>query len=184
MTRDFDPAIGRFIESDLVGLQAGVNTYGYAIQNPVWYSDPFGLDVQICNRPADLPWPLNLADHWWVKTSTVEAGMGPINGQVPAQNGRSDSPGDPVQTVDHSGQSKAANSQCQVMNNVDEDCVNRLNKPGQSLGHWTPANQCNSFAWYAVTKCRKGPQIPPRPRTPQQTPVEKAVQAVAPRTPR
>jgi hypothetical protein len=77
-----------------------VNTYGYTLQNPLWYLDPLGLNVQICSRPADLSFPLNQVDHWWVKTSTIEAGMGPMNGQVPAQEGRSDRPGDPVQTVD------------------------------------------------------------------------------------
>jgi RHS repeat-associated protein len=167
MFRDYSPAIGRYVESDPVGLNAGVNTYGYALQNPIWYSDMFGLDVQICNRPADLPFPMNLFDHWWVKTGKYEVGMGPLNGQVPAQEGRSDRPGDPVQTVDHSGQSKAKNSSCEVMKNVDEDCVNKLIMPGQALGRWHPFNQCNSFAWYVVTKCRKGPQIPPNSPAPK-----------------
>jgi RHS repeat-associated protein len=182
--RNYDPSTGRYVESDPVGLAAGVNTYGYTLQNPLWYVDPFGLDVQICNRPADLPFPLNQFNHWWVKTNTHEAGMGPMNGQVPAQEGRSDRPGDPVQTVDHSGQSSASNAQCTVMNNVDEDCVNKLIKPGQPLGSWTPFNQCNNFAWYVVTKCRKGPQIPPKSRQPAPTPAEKAVQSVTPKVPK
>jgi RHS repeat-associated protein len=37
--RDYDPATGRYIESDPVGLAAGVNTYGYTLPNPLWYSD-------------------------------------------------------------------------------------------------------------------------------------------------
>jgi RHS repeat-associated protein len=37
--RDYDPATGRYIESDPVGLAAGVNTYGYTLQNPLWYID-------------------------------------------------------------------------------------------------------------------------------------------------
>jgi len=146
--------------------------------------DPLGLDVQICSRPADLPFPMNQFDHWWIKTSTVEAGMGPMNGQVPAQQGRSDSPGDPVQTVNHSGQSSAANAQCRVMNNVDEDCVNKLIRPGQALGRWTPVNQCNNFAWSVISKCRKGPQIPPKRVPPPPSPVEKTVQSVSPQVPK
>jgi RHS repeat-associated protein len=43
--RDYDPAIGRYVESDPVGLRGGINTFGYAYQNPVAYSDMFGLEV-------------------------------------------------------------------------------------------------------------------------------------------
>jgi RHS repeat-associated protein len=182
--RNYDPQTGRYVESDPVGLKAGVNTYGYTLQNPLWYTDSLGLDVQICSRPADLPFPMNLFNHWWVKTSTVEAGMGPQNGQVPAQEGRSDSPGDPVQTVDHSGQSRQPNSQCTVMHNVDEDCVNKFLNPGQPLGNWHPFNQCSNFAWSVVTKCRKGPQIPPKPLEPMMSPVEKTVQSLLPKVPK
>jgi len=41
--RDYDPEIGRYIESDPVGLNGGVNTYGYVGGNPVNAVDPLGL---------------------------------------------------------------------------------------------------------------------------------------------
>ncbi|MCH8544932.1 MAG: RHS domain-containing protein [Alcanivorax sp.] len=43
--RDYDPALGRYIQSDPIGLEGGINTYGYALQNPVKYIDPFGLSA-------------------------------------------------------------------------------------------------------------------------------------------
>jgi type VI secretion system secreted protein VgrG len=47
--RFYDPAVGRYISQDPIGLAGGVNLYEYA-GNPVDYIDPFGL-AQICNRP-------------------------------------------------------------------------------------------------------------------------------------
>jgi RHS repeat-associated protein len=43
--RTYDPEIGRYLESDPIGLQGGLNTYGYAGQNPLKLFDPFGLAV-------------------------------------------------------------------------------------------------------------------------------------------
>ncbi|MGB5623312.1 MAG: RHS repeat-associated core domain-containing protein [Gammaproteobacteria bacterium] len=41
--RIYDPSTGRYLESDPIGLQGGLNTYGYALQNPLVYADPYGL---------------------------------------------------------------------------------------------------------------------------------------------
>ena len=41
--RDYDPTIGRYIESDLIGLNGGLNTYTYVVNNPLNKVDPEGL---------------------------------------------------------------------------------------------------------------------------------------------
>ncbi|WP_144392317.1 RHS repeat-associated core domain-containing protein [Pleionea sediminis] len=40
--RDYDPETGRYIESDLIGLSGGLNTYSYGLQNPIYFIDPDG----------------------------------------------------------------------------------------------------------------------------------------------
>jgi RHS repeat-associated protein len=44
--RDYDPSIGRYIQSDPIGLTAGPNTYSYVGGNPLTYFDPQGKAAQ------------------------------------------------------------------------------------------------------------------------------------------
>ena len=65
--RYYDPLAGRYITSDPVGLNGGLNTFAYAMGNPLLFIDPLGLAIE--GRWVQKPTP-------FVSDARVEFGRG------------------------------------------------------------------------------------------------------------
>ena len=52
--RDYDPSLGRYVESDPIGLRGGLNLYGYVDGSFLTFSDLSGLSYVEYDRPSNL----------------------------------------------------------------------------------------------------------------------------------
>ena len=60
--RDYDPSIGRYAESDPIGLRGGLNSYSYVKSRPLTWRDDNGLESIPMSSPASAAAPGWLGD--------------------------------------------------------------------------------------------------------------------------
>ncbi len=77
--RDYDPSTGRYVQSDPIGLEGGLNTYGYVGGNPLSFSDVDGLFA----RPGARAGTSNSAMNPYFDPTVAPCLLCPVSSQYP-----------------------------------------------------------------------------------------------------
>lgn len=154
--RDYDPAIGRYVQSDPIGLGAGVNTYSYVFSNPLLLEDPYGLDVDVCFY-AD-----------------AAMGAGHVGFRLPGESrsrGFYPDGGNPFDTKGNIKPDDQGERMCKTVEATprQDDCMaNCRKKRNDDPGRYKlTSRQCTGFVRECLDECglQSGPYKGPLPRT-------------------
>jgi RHS repeat-associated protein len=148
--RDYDADTGRWTAKDPIRFLGGdANLYSYVGVDPVNSADPGGLAVELCAGQPQT-WPLSSLPfaHYWLRTDTKEAGMG--GDSCPDTCIESNVYADKLYPDHH----------CQVVENIDEACVDDALSIGAPLGPWVPFfYDCRTFALGVLNQCYRAPPV-------------------------
>jgi RHS repeat-associated protein len=160
--RYYDPAGGRYVTQDPIGLLGGWNTYTYADGSPTTKTDPLGLETYICTRPlGGLPgsYAPPLLNHTYV---CVGSGANMTCGSTTASSGGAlsnifgSSPGKPTTSATDFYKPEA----CDLRQGGDsciETCIaNELKKPTRpKYGVGASGIDCQEYTEDVVSACEK-----------------------------
>ena len=150
--RDYDPAVGRYLQSDPIGLRGAINTFLYVSGAPLRWIDPRGLRVFACTRSAFGPPERAIGNHTYLFDDT--------SGRFCGMQQSSGLGGDPR----HGERGPGGGDSCVEIPNAESVASDIMNCcEASNRGPWIPfANDCFTVANSCVDSYLPGPN----PRAP------------------
>jgi len=143
--RDYDPQTGRYVQSDPIGLEGGINTYGYAGQDPLRKIDPDGrwffLVIPGLCAGGGCELLFGGAALWCI-----------LNSQHTGDKAKGSSSPNTLEPGPHAGDSVPARGSGRNFDKGQRDAVNDVgdrsgchtcgaDEPGTKSGNWVPDHQ-------------------------------------------
>jgi RHS repeat-associated protein len=158
--RYYSPYLQRFVSEDPIGIEGGVNFYAYVRNAPTNWTDPTGLQAQVCCRPAFDGFALG-AKHCFIRDdqgrtySFFASGFFGGGGSMPGMTRYRENHKDDFSYKDPSG--------CQDCSPKDGMCEQDQRKCFQKNGqaysgyiYAPPFYTSNTGTAYVASKCCKG----------------------------
>lgn len=161
--RDYDPGTGRYLQSDPIGINGGLNTYAYAEGSPINKIDPLGLATYICRRPLGGnpgSWAPPVVNHTYVcvggSPGSMACGSTTASAGGAWQNVKDGSPGVPTSPANDYYDPDSCDERWSKDDCIEQCIEKEISKPTRPWYAVGPkGTDCQEYTWDVVHTCER-----------------------------